>query len=564
MAAAHVETFVKEMWPYAVDVGSRYGLDPVTIVTQAAIETGWGREVAGNNYFGVKSHGRPGGQVITTHEEIDGQRVKVQDSFRVYDSMAESVEDYARFLHENPRYAKAIAEDSHAAELAGITRAGYATDSGYMDLVAGVSKMVAEVAPPTPPREIPNVVATELDVVPPKVAPQPRPRSERPQFAAPRPVAMSEPIRSKRAAPPVSRSGGTADLALSGRPEAVTPRLRDDGEILTYHIPEITRTAVVGGVGSLTPDAASAPERRMLPPIAPPGIQPRADDVGAMPTMEQVAGIRSARSNPVPSGGLAGQERMPPRPVTRTAGIAGTVQMPPGTRPAAADDLIALAKQRPQSYAGQERVAAASPADVPKYITRTERIEIPQSFAGQDRAKPPTPKKEIPLGDVMHHGSRDSVAQRKAGEETAKSMPQFTTRTVTELNPEWVKLQTGSNPIVGKSGTGSVSKAAVGAKPPGSLGEQFLGGLRQSFGIPAAGFGPAILSGVQNAFGIGGGRRKVLPLTSQQITAAQARPQNHNPAALKAISEGKRSYSSGGAVMPTVAMNGKVRNTYGD
>lgn len=568
MAAQHVEAFVQEIWPHAVEVGDRYGLDPITIVTQAAIETGWGREVAGNNYFGVKSHGRPGGQVITTHEEIDGERVKVQDSFRVYDSMAESVEDYARFLHENPRYADAIAQQSHSGELAGITAAGYATDSGYLDLVNGVSKMVAEVAPPTPPGEIPNVVATELDVTRPRVAPVPAPRaqgsaartnamlnqqapvpapaSQRPRMVAPRPVSMSAATRANSAT-----RGGTADLALSGRPAAVTPRLRDDGEVLSYHIPDITRTAVVGGVGSLTPTATTAPSRRMLPPLAPPGINPRADGIGSMPALAEVAGISGRSPKPSPGGDVS-QERgtfEPPRPVIRQ-----------GTQPSATERPAPTPPARPQTYAGQDRAIAASPADVPKYITRTERIEIPQRFAGQDRAKPAPASKEIPLGAVMHHGSRDSVAQRKAGEETAKNMPKFKTRTVTELNPKWVAAQ----------------RPPAGPKTVTETEGDFLGGLRQAIGIPAEGFGPSILRAVQNAFGgkdksgpdvvgFGLGKRKVVPLTKQQIAAAQAQPQNHNPAALNAISEGRKSYSSGGgAVMPTVSMSGKVRNTYGD
>lgn len=168
----YVQDFIAEMMPYAVAVGDQYGIDPVTIITQAAVETGWGREVAGNNYFGVKSHGKPGGQNIATHEEVNGQRISTTDSFRKYGSLAESVADYGKFLSENPRYTEAL-KQTGPGELQGIAAAGYATDSSYADLTRDVAGMVQRNIQPLPPGSLPEV-ATALSTVPtPRNAPVP-------------------------------------------------------------------------------------------------------------------------------------------------------------------------------------------------------------------------------------------------------------------------------------------------------------------------------------------------------------------------------------------------------
>lgn len=360
MAAAHVQSFINQMWPHAVAVGDAYGIDPVTIVTQAAIETGWGSEVAGNNYFGVKSHGRPGGQTLTTHEEINGKRVKVQDDFRVYGNMAESVEDYAKFLRDNPRYANALGQQDYKGQLAGIAGAGYATDSTYGDLVRDVSAMVARAAPPTPPGSIPDrAVGTQLDVT----------------RTAPTPAVMSGQLaedRAARAAPP-------------------TPAPRAQMEVAR----------------------ANRPPQRLLPVIGPTGNPSPTDAIGAMPSRSDMQAFAAPR--PVsPSG------------VTRTQGVAGTVQMPPEARPQIADQLVqqaerGVARQQPVPSGGLVGEEGRSQPQVPKYVTTT---------------------KQIPLGDVMHHGSRDSVAQAEAGKALADSGKiKMRTVTTTALNPDWVSQQ---------------------------------------------------------------------------------------------------------------------------
>ena len=98
------EGFINAIYPTAIEVGKATGIDPRIIVAQAALESGWGKSAPNNNYFGIKSHGRAGGSVLTTSEVVNGKTVTIQDSFRQFDSPADSVRGYGEFLLANPRY----------------------------------------------------------------------------------------------------------------------------------------------------------------------------------------------------------------------------------------------------------------------------------------------------------------------------------------------------------------------------------------------------------------------------------------------------------------------------
>ncbi len=54
------------------------------------------------------------------------------EKFRAYDSYADSFKDYAKFITNNPRYEKVLANAKDAAGFAqGLQKAGYATDPLY-------------------------------------------------------------------------------------------------------------------------------------------------------------------------------------------------------------------------------------------------------------------------------------------------------------------------------------------------------------------------------------------------------------------------------------------------
>jgi flagellum-specific peptidoglycan hydrolase FlgJ len=134
------ETFVQSLLPAAIEESKRTGVDPRIIVAQAAQETGWGRSAPGNNYFGIKSHGKGGGQNLTTHEVINGKRVKINDSFRTFESPADSVRGYGDFILQNPRYTSLRNADGLDAQLEALQASGYATDPNYSRSVGAIAR----------------------------------------------------------------------------------------------------------------------------------------------------------------------------------------------------------------------------------------------------------------------------------------------------------------------------------------------------------------------------------------------------------------------------------------
>ena len=124
------------------------GIPAAFMVSQAALETGWGRKeirhVDGSpsfNLFGIKAGGAwkgPVAEVVTT-EFINGRAQKVVAQFRAYGSYAESFADYARLMKNSPRYAGVVAGAGTAQGFAqGLQRAGYATDPAYADKLSRV------------------------------------------------------------------------------------------------------------------------------------------------------------------------------------------------------------------------------------------------------------------------------------------------------------------------------------------------------------------------------------------------------------------------------------------
>ncbi|AIM40650.1 MULTISPECIES: glucosaminidase domain-containing protein [unclassified Sulfitobacter] len=136
------EAFIEQMMPHAMRVAQETGLDPRIIIAQAAQETGWGKSAPGNNYFGIKSHGKSGGNTFATNEVIDGKTVRINDSFRGYEGMGDSVDGYAQFLQENPRYREMLSAGDLDGQLAALGKSGYATDPNYAQSVGSIARSI--------------------------------------------------------------------------------------------------------------------------------------------------------------------------------------------------------------------------------------------------------------------------------------------------------------------------------------------------------------------------------------------------------------------------------------
>lgn len=136
------DSFVAAMMPHAMEVSKRTGLDPRLVIAQAAQETGWGKSAPGNNFFGIKSHGKAGGNNLQTREFMNGQNVTINDSFRAYGGMGESAQDYAQFLMDNPRYRDMLSAGDLDGQLAALGRSGYATDPNYASSVGSIARSI--------------------------------------------------------------------------------------------------------------------------------------------------------------------------------------------------------------------------------------------------------------------------------------------------------------------------------------------------------------------------------------------------------------------------------------
>ena len=92
------EAFLAAYTPVAKEIAEDLGVSYKIVLAQAALESGWGKSVKGNNLMGIKSHGEEGGVDVVTHEVVHGKRVKITDSFRAYDTPEDSIRGYGKFL----------------------------------------------------------------------------------------------------------------------------------------------------------------------------------------------------------------------------------------------------------------------------------------------------------------------------------------------------------------------------------------------------------------------------------------------------------------------------------
>ncbi len=152
--------FVQQHTSAAQTAEAATGIPASFMVSQAALETGWGRKEIRHadgqpayNLFGIKAGGSWKGPTaeVTTTEYINGKAQKVVARFRAYGSYAESFTDYARLMKDSPRYQAAVGgasgdrngitvaqADRATAFAQGLQKAGYATDPAYADKLTRV------------------------------------------------------------------------------------------------------------------------------------------------------------------------------------------------------------------------------------------------------------------------------------------------------------------------------------------------------------------------------------------------------------------------------------------
>jgi flagellar protein FlgJ len=141
------QSFVDKMRIPAEQASRSTGIPAHLILGQAALESGWGkREIKmadgsdSHNLFGIKAGKDWNGKVaeVTTTEYHNGVASKQVERFRAYDSYAESFQDYARLLSDNPRYDGVMGQGDAKGFAQALQQAGYATDPHYAEKLVGV------------------------------------------------------------------------------------------------------------------------------------------------------------------------------------------------------------------------------------------------------------------------------------------------------------------------------------------------------------------------------------------------------------------------------------------
>jgi peptidoglycan hydrolase FlgJ len=146
VSPAEAEAFVQDLAPSLRHAADQLGVSPRVLLAQAALETGWGHSVVGNNVFGLKAGGSWSGAstIAHTHEQQNGRVVARDASFRSYGSVGQAVSDYVSVVSASDRYRHALGSGDNVQAFAHAMEAGgYATDHDY------AAKLEAVAASPT-------------------------------------------------------------------------------------------------------------------------------------------------------------------------------------------------------------------------------------------------------------------------------------------------------------------------------------------------------------------------------------------------------------------------------
>ncbi|WP_426369737.1 flagellar assembly peptidoglycan hydrolase FlgJ [Pseudocolwellia sp. HL-MZ7] len=145
--------FITAMTQPAKQVEAKLNIPFEVVIAQAALETGWGQKIiktnqgeSSNNLFNIKADSRWQGDKTTTEtlEFEQGTMIKKREPFRVYSSIAESVNDYVNFLSTSERYQPALEQTSNVEQfLHTLQDAGYATDPNYAKKIMGTLRTVS-------------------------------------------------------------------------------------------------------------------------------------------------------------------------------------------------------------------------------------------------------------------------------------------------------------------------------------------------------------------------------------------------------------------------------------
>lgn len=132
------EEFLQQASAAAHATSKTSGLPAGITVAQAALESAWGNSklsCRGNNYFGIKAHGRHAVLEMPTTEVINGDVQKVTARFAAYKDMAECFACRDQLIVNGAVYAEARTNAQDPEKFARALAKHWATDPNYAEKI---------------------------------------------------------------------------------------------------------------------------------------------------------------------------------------------------------------------------------------------------------------------------------------------------------------------------------------------------------------------------------------------------------------------------------------------
>ncbi len=96
------QEYIKQYLFPAQKAGECFGINPIVILAQSAIETGWGESTLAkehNNFFGITAYGRPNAFWKGEKTDLSENSGHTSLWFRTYETAEDSFMDFARLIH---------------------------------------------------------------------------------------------------------------------------------------------------------------------------------------------------------------------------------------------------------------------------------------------------------------------------------------------------------------------------------------------------------------------------------------------------------------------------------
>ncbi len=382
------QAFIDTVAPGAAAAQRKYGVPAAVTIAQAINESGWGQSqlaTKDNNLFGIKGAGPAGSDPLPTQEYLNGQWVSQTAAFRVYNSVAESIDDHGKLLATSGYYGQAMASRGDPNAFANALTGIYATDPGYGQTLIGLMSQYNLYRYDSGSAATPGTATPQAT---PAGAAQTAPATA----TAPATTPASTPQTTPAASPAGTVPADIPGIATPQATPAATPQTAP-----TRHLPDHAGDP---------PDDAGRPTPATARPPPPPSLDPAPP--APTPTPVTRSASRPHTPHPAPSGRspfgpirrhflrvslrpLPAPSRPPPLPEGRRPPRPPLPRPPraPASTPSAAPSRrqpARRARHRPRHRAGRPR--AVRPRPPPRHRARRQAAR-PPSPACRTLPRPP-------------------------------------------------------------------------------------------------------------------------------------------------------------------------------